>query len=103
MAAPAQPQPAVLTLRSAQPSWLEVRDGADQVLFEGNLQGERRFALKQPIRVLAGRPDLVMLSVGGGSARPLGRIDEIRFVTIQPPAGRQGENGAAVAAPVSAP
>lgn len=101
-AAPTRPEQAVLSLRSTQPSWLEVRDRTDRVLFRGNLKGERRFALNQPIRVLAGRPDLVMLSVGGGAARPLGRIEEIRFVTIQPPAARQNGNRGSSAAPISA-
>ncbi len=101
--APAQPPQAVLSLRSTQPSWLEVRDRTGRVLFRGNLKGERRFALNQPIRVLAGRPDLVMLSVGGGAARPLGRIENIRFVTIQPPAASQNGNRESAAAPISAP
>lgn len=76
-----------LLLRSTEPSWLEVRLPAGQVLFRGSFQGERRFGISQPLRVLAGRPDLVSVSIAGAAPRPLGRIEEIRWVTLQPPAG----------------
>ena len=80
-----------LLLRSAEPSWLEVRLPAGQVLFRGSFQGERRFNISQPLQVLAGRPDLVSVSIAGATPRPLGRIEEIRWVTIQPPTGGSAE------------
>ena len=76
-----------LLLRTSQPSWLEVRGSDERVLYRGTLQGEQRFALDQPVRVLAGRPDLVTISIGGSAPRPLGRIEEIRWVVVKPPAG----------------
>lgn len=72
-----------LVLRSSQPSWLEVRGSGERVLFRGTLRGEQRFALDQPVRVLAGRPDLVTVVVAGGTPRPLGRIQDIRWVVIR--------------------
>ena len=69
-----------LLLNASQPSWLEVQNTSKQVLFKGTFQGERRFPLGQGLKVLAGRPDLVRVSVGGSPARPLGTIDQIRWV-----------------------
>lgn len=91
-APPAKPKPVVrptaaagvLTLRSPQPSWLEVRNQADAVLFKGTFKGERAFPLGQGLTVLAGRPDLVQVSLGGSPARPLGSIDQIRWVSFRP-------------------
>ena len=76
-----------LLLRTSQPSWLEVRGSDERVLYRGTLRGEQRFALDQPVRVLAGRPDLVTISIGGAAPRPLGRIEQIRWVVVKPPAG----------------
>ena len=69
----------VLVLRTSQPSWLEVHDSSQKVLFKGTVQGERSFPVGQGLKVLAGRPDLVLVSLGGSSPRPLGRIDQIRW------------------------
>jgi cytoskeleton protein RodZ len=69
----------VLVLRTSQPSWLEVHDSSHKVLFKGTVQGERSFPVGQGLKVLAGRPDLVLVSLGGSSPRPLGRIDQIRW------------------------
>ncbi len=69
--------PGVLLLRSKEPSWVEVRDVEGQVLYSGLLEKEARFRLGKGLRVLAGRPDLVTASVGGGAARQLGTISEV--------------------------
>ena len=77
-----QPQPQLM-LQARQPSWVEVRRQADgAVLFRGTLSGERRFALDQDLRVLAGRPDLLLVSRDGGPAQVLGPISAVRWVSI---------------------
>jgi len=85
-----------LLVNASQPSWLEVQNTSKKVLFKGTFKGERRFPLGQGLKVLAGRPDLVQVSVGGVAARPLGTIDQIRWVSV--PADQP-----AAAAPAPAP
>jgi cytoskeleton protein RodZ len=78
----AQRQPQLL-LRARQASWVEVRRQADGVvLFRGTLIGERRFALDQDLRVLAGRPDLLLVSQDGRPAQVLGPISAVRWVSF---------------------
>jgi cytoskeleton protein RodZ len=85
--------PGVLLLRSAEPSWVEVRDADGQTLFSGLLEKEARFRLGQGLRVLAGRPDLVTVSIGGDAPRRLGTISEVEWQDFPP----------AAAAPATAP
>lgn len=80
----AAPEP-VLVLQAREPSWVEVRrQPGGAVLFRGTLVGERRFALAQGLRVLAGRPDLVLVSRGGGAPQVLGPISAVRWVNFGP-------------------
>lgn len=82
-ASPAVLQPAELLLSARQPSWLEVRAAAGgPPLFRGRFSGERRFPLGSGLRLRAGRPDLVLVSVGDQPQRPLGTISEIRWVSV---------------------
>jgi cytoskeletal protein RodZ len=78
-----QPQ-AELVLRSAEPSWVEVRSASGEVLLRGTLEGEQRFPLSGELRVLAGRPDLVSASSGGAPARPLGPIEAVTWYRFSP-------------------
>lgn len=75
-----------ITLKATQATWLEVRTGAGKQLFEGTFKGERRFPLAGGLQLLAGRPDLLLVSQGDAPAKPLGRIDQIRWVTFKAPA-----------------
>lgn len=92
--APVQPQkplttsssPTTLRLNSREPSWLEVQNQRGQVLFQGTLKGERRFALNGGLRVKAGRPDLVLASLGQQPGQALGPIEQIRWVSFPAPA-----------------
>ena len=80
------PTPATeLTIRATQPSWLAVRTANGKVLFEGTFNGTRQFPLAGGLELLAGRPDLVQVSRGDQPAKPLGRIDQIRWVSFNPP------------------
>ena len=83
-AAPAEgvAQP-VLVLQARQPSWLEVRSQTGgAVLYRGTLVGERRFALGQGLRVLAGRPDQVLVSQGSSAPQVLGPISAVRWFSF---------------------
>lgn len=77
-----------LLVSATQPSWLEVQSAGRQVLFKGTFKGERLFPIGQGVKLLAGRPDLVRVRVGSAAARPLGAIDQIRWVSISVPADR---------------
>jgi cytoskeletal protein RodZ len=76
--------PGVLQLRGDEPSWVEVRDPDGTVLFSGILEKEARFRLGAGLRVLAGRPDLVTVSVSGEPPRRLGSISEVEWQTFPP-------------------
>lgn len=80
------PAPATqLTVSAAQPSWLAVRTTKGKLLFEGTFKGTRQFPLAGGLELLAGRPDLVQVSQGEQPAKPLGPIDQIRWVSFNPP------------------
>lgn len=85
-----------LLVSATQPSWLEVQNSSRAVLFKGTFKGERRFPLGQGLKLLAGRPDLVKVQLGSAPAKPLGTIDQIRWVSV--PAAQP-----AAAAPAPAP
>lgn len=85
-----KPKPAAtpatsLTVSAAQPSWLSVRSAKGKVLFEGTFKGTRQFPLAGGLELLAGRPDLVVVSQGEAKGKPLGSIDQIRWVSFSAP------------------
>jgi cytoskeleton protein RodZ len=89
----ANPTPAIpktatvreLTVTASQTSWLTVRTSKGQQLYEGMFKGSRQFPLANGLQLRAGRPDLVKASLGKGPAKPLGPIDQIRWVNFNPP------------------
>lgn len=84
-AAPAPQSPPVLLISSPQGSWISVRFGSGERLFQGNLKGVRPFPLTREIQVLAGRPDLVTVRVGTAEPRRFGRIDEVVWRSFRSP------------------
>jgi cytoskeletal protein RodZ len=74
--------PALLVLRSREPSWLEVRNSEGATLFQGMLQGEKSYPLGQGLQVMAGRPDLVEIELAGQQPRVLGAIDQVIWRTF---------------------
>jgi len=74
-----------LLLSSSQPSWLEVKQQGGASLFRGTFKGEQSFPLSGGLQVLAGRPDLVQAQLGNGPAKPLGRIDQVRWQQFKAP------------------
>jgi cytoskeletal protein RodZ len=75
---------AELVLRSAEPSWVEVRAAGGELLFRGTLRGEQRFPLKDDVQVLPGRPDLVTAASGSGQAKALGPIEAVTWYRFSP-------------------
>jgi len=73
-----------LRLQSSGPSWVEVRSFEGQTLYGAILQGQVLLPLGRGVKVLAGRPDLVRVSVAGQQPKVLGRIDRIGWVLIPP-------------------
>ena len=80
---PASEDPA-LSITSQEPSWLEVRNANRETVYEGTLDGESPLAVNPGDEVYAGRPDLVLLSVGNNPPQPLGDITDIRWHKITP-------------------
>jgi hypothetical protein len=71
-----------LRLQSSGPSWVEVRNLEGETLYGAILQGQVLVPLGRGVKVLAGRPDLVRVSVAGGRPKVLGRIDQIAWVEV---------------------
>jgi cytoskeletal protein RodZ len=77
--------PSALTIRTSQPSWLEVRTVAGTNLYRGTLVGEQVFPYQGDLLVLAGRPDLVKVEEPGGVPRRLGSINQVRWQRFRAP------------------
>ena len=76
--------PGELILTASAPTWLEVHDADDHPLIAETFQGQRRIALGQGLRLLAGRPDLITIQLPGTPPRRLGSIDAVDWQTIKP-------------------
>jgi len=74
-----------LTLSSTSNTWLEVKTLKGKQLFRGDFKGRKGFPLNEGLRLLAGRPDLVLVQVGGTAARPLGPISEVKWQNFAAP------------------
>ena len=74
-----------LTLSSSSNTWLEVKTLKGKQLFRGDFKGLKGFPLNEGLRLLAGRPDLVLVQVGATAARPLGPISEVKWQTFAAP------------------
>ncbi|MFO0139767.1 MAG: DUF4115 domain-containing protein, partial [Cyanobacteriota bacterium] len=101
-APPAAAAPSKLRLKASEPSWIQVRQIDGKVIFEGTLTGEQTFPLGQGIEVLAGRPYAVLASVGDGTARPLGPVDDLSWHRFKPTAAAS-PSASPTAAPITAP
>ena len=73
-----------LSITSREPSWLEVRNANRETVYEGTLDGESPLAVNPGDEIYAGRPDLVLLSIGDNPPEPLGDISDIRWHKITP-------------------
>jgi hypothetical protein len=71
-----------LTLRSTGPSWVEVQNGAGEILHAGVLEGQRSFSLSAGLRIRSGRADLIRLRMGPDPERNLGPVEMIEWQTF---------------------
>lgn len=84
---PAPVLPAVLRVRTANVSWMEITNlTGQQRLFRGMFRGEQSYPLGQGLRLRAGRPDQVQVALGNGPLKPLGTVKDIRWFRFQDPA-----------------
>jgi cytoskeletal protein RodZ len=74
-----------LTLSTGSNTWLEVKTLKGKQLFRGDFKGRKGFPLNEGLRVLAGRPDLLLVQVGATAARPLGSISDVKWQTFAVP------------------
>lgn len=81
---PPQPAPDTLSLSARGPSWLEVTTEDGQSLFHGMFRGKQSFPLGRGLRVLAGRPDLVMVRIGAAAPKPLGTVNDVDWIPFTP-------------------
>lgn len=101
-APPPAAAPSKLRLKATEPSWIQVRQIDGKVIFEGTLTGEQTFPLGQGLEVLAGRPYAVLASVGDGTARPLGPVDDLSWHRFKPTAPAS-PSASPTADPITAP
>ncbi len=82
------PKPAVLRVRTASVSWMEITSlNGQKRLFRGMFRGEQRFPLGQGLLLRAGRPDQVLVATGTAAWQPLGTVKDLRWFRFpQPPA-----------------
>lgn len=81
---PLKPKPDTLELSAKGPSWLEVTTDDGTSLFHGLFRGRKSFPLGRGLRVLAGRPDLVMVQIGAAAPRPLGPVNDVNWQRFEP-------------------
>ncbi|MAR52692.1 MAG: helix-turn-helix domain-containing protein [Propionibacteriaceae bacterium] len=73
-----------ISIESKQPSWVSIRNGSGDVIYEGTLSEQKNFDGDQDLEIFAGRPDLVLFSRGNDTPRALGGIDQLRWYSITP-------------------
>jgi len=79
-------QPAVLRVRTATVSWMEITTlPGQQRLFRGMFRGDQRYPLGQGLRLRAGRPDQVQVALGSAPFKTLGTVKDIRWFRFQNP------------------
>lgn len=81
-------RPAALLLRADGECWLEVQTLAGQILYANTLQAGQslRLPLPGPVRLRAGRPDLLQISLDGQPFAPLGAVTDVGWHPLNPPA-----------------
>ena len=82
---PPEPSPSrTISISSKEPSWLTIRDGQGDVVYEGTLADTRSLPANAELEIYAGRPDLVLVSLGDSTPKVLGPIDEVRWYKLSP-------------------
>jgi cytoskeletal protein RodZ len=73
-----------LSISSQEPSWVLIRNGEGDVVYEGTLSDSKILPADSKLEILPGRPDLVLISQGGSTPRTLGPIDQVRWYKLSP-------------------
>ena len=73
-----------ISISSKEPSWLSIRNGEGEVVYEGTLSDSKSLPAESNLEIYAGRPDLVLISNGDEAPRPLGPIDQVRWYKLNP-------------------
>ena len=77
-----EPAEGVISISSKEPSWLSIRNGEGEVVYEGTLSDSKSLPADSDLEIYAGRPDLVLISHGNDSHRALGPIDQVRWYKL---------------------
>ena len=75
---------AQISLTSQEPSWVSIRNGEGEVVYEGTLSERKILPADSQLEILPGRPDLVLISNGNDAPKPLGPIDQVRWYKLNP-------------------
>ncbi|MAD68179.1 transcriptional regulator with a Cro/C1-type helix-turn-helix domain [Synechococcus sp. BIOS-U3-1] len=82
--APDQKSAAQISISSQEPSWVLIRNGEGDVVYEGTLSDPKLFPADAKLEILPGRPDLVLMSHGEDAPRALGPIHQVRWYKLNP-------------------
>ena len=73
-----------ISISSQEPSWVSIRNGEGEVVYEGTLSERKILPTESQLEILPGRPDLVLISDGDDAPKPLGPIDQVRWYKLNP-------------------
>ena len=73
-----------ISITSQEPSWISIRNGEGDVVYEGTLSERKILPADSQLEILPGRPDLVLISHGDDAPKPLGPIDQVRWYKLNP-------------------
>ena len=73
-----------ISISSPEPSWVSIRNGEGDVVYEGTLSERKILPADSQLEILPGRPDLVLISHGDDAPKPLGPIDQVRWYKLNP-------------------
>ena len=82
--APEQKSAKEISISSQEPSWVLIRNGEGDVVFEGTLSDRKILPADAKLEILPGRPDLVFISDGQDAPRTLGPIHQVRWYKLNP-------------------
>ena len=83
-ASPQEKSAGSISISSKEPSWLSIRNGEGEVVYEGTLSDSKSLPTESNLEIYAGRPDLVLISHGDKAPMPLGPIDQVRWYKLNP-------------------
>ena len=76
--------PRLISISSREPSWLSIRNGEGNVVYEGTLSETKSLPADAELEIYAGRPDLILVRQGNEQPKALGPIDQVRWYPLSP-------------------